>query len=108
MTLIPMREALAGAARGVREGMSLSRALAATDAFPPVMTHLIAGGEATGRLDEALDRAARQQQATLSNRVAAAVAVLEPALAVLMGVLVLAIVLAILLPLFNLNQLVGR
>jgi len=39
---------------------------------------------------------------------AAAVAVLEPALVVLMGLLVLAIVLAILLPLFNLNQLVGR
>lgn len=108
MTLIPMREALEGAARGVREGMPLSRALAATDAFPPVMVHLIAGGESTGRLDEALDRAARQQQATLSTRMAAAVAVLEPALVVLMGLLVLAIVLAILLPLFNLNQLVGR
>jgi len=37
MTLIPMREALEGAARRVREGMPLSRALAATDAFPPVM-----------------------------------------------------------------------
>lgn len=108
MTLIPMREALESAARGVREGMPLSRALAATGAFPPVMVHLIAGGESTGRLDEALDRAARQQQATLSTRVAAAVAVLEPALVVLMGLLVLAIVLAILLPLFNLNQLVGR
>ena len=108
MTLIPMREALEGAARGVREGMPLSRALAATDAFPPVMVHLIAGGESTGRLDEALDRTARQQQATLSTRMAAAVAVLEPALVVLMGLLVLAIVLAILLPLFNLNQLVGR
>lgn len=108
MTLIPMREALTNAARGVREGMPLSRALSATEAFPPVMVHLIAGGEATGRLDESLDRAARQQQALLSNRIAAAVAVLEPALVVLMGAMVLAIVLAILLPLFNLNQLVGR
>ncbi|HRA24770.1 MAG TPA: type II secretion system inner membrane protein GspF [Usitatibacteraceae bacterium] len=108
MTLVPMREALATAARGVREGMALSRALGATDAFPPVMVHLIAGGEATGRLDEALERAARQQQADLSTRLAAAVAVFEPALIVAMGVLVLAIVLAILMPIFNLNQLVGR
>lgn len=108
MTLVPLREALGSAARGVREGMALSRALAATDAFPPVMVHLIAGGEATGRLDEALERAARQQQADLSTRLAAAVAVFEPALIVAMGVLVLAIVLAILLPIFNLNQLVGR
>jgi len=108
MALLPMREALEAAARGVREGMPLSRALAATGAFPPVMVHLIAGGEATGRLDEALERAARQQQANLSTRLAAAVAVFEPAVIVVMGAVVLAIVLAILLPIFNLNQLVGR
>lgn len=106
MTLVPMRAALANAARGVREGMPLSRALGATNAFPPVMVHLIAGGEATGRLDEALERAARQQQSDIATRLAAAVAVFEPALIVLMGALVLAIVLAILLPIFNLNQLV--
>jgi general secretion pathway protein F len=108
MTLVPMREALADAARGVREGMTLARALGATNAFPPVMVHLIAGGEATGRLDESLERAARQQQADLSTRLSAAVAVFEPALIAVMGALVLAIVLAILLPIFNLNQLVGR
>lgn len=108
LSLAPMRDALAAAARGVREGQPLSRALGATAAFPPVMVHLIAGGEATGRLDEALERAARQQQASLSNRLQAAVAVFEPALIVAMGALVFGIVLAILLPIFNLNQLVGR
>lgn len=108
LSLAPMRDALAAAARGVREGQPLSRALGATAAFPPVMVHLIAGGEATGRLDEALERAARQQQASLANRLQAAVAVFEPALIVAMGALVFGIVLAILLPIFNLNQLVGR
>jgi general secretion pathway protein F len=108
MTLVPLREALSQATRGVREGMPLSRALGSTNAFPPVMVHLIAGGEATGRLDESLERAARQQQADLSTRLQAAVAVFEPALIVIMGAVVFAIVLAILVPLFNLNQLVGR
>lgn len=108
MTLMPLRAALAQATRGVREGMSLSRALGATNAFPPVMVHLIAGGEATGRLDESLERSARQQQADLSTRLQAAVAVFEPALIVVMGAVVFAIVLAILVPIFNLNQLVGR
>jgi general secretion pathway protein F len=88
--------------------MPLSRALGATNAFPPVMVHLIAGGEATGRLDESLERSARQQQADLSTRLQAAVAVFEPALIVIMGAVVFGIVLAILVPLFNLNQLVGR
>jgi general secretion pathway protein F len=108
MALLPMRDALTTAARGVREGMTLSRALGATGAFPPVMVHLIAGGEASGRLDEALERAARQQQNDMATRLAAFAALFEPAMIVFMGGAVLAIVLAILLPIFQLNQLVGK
>jgi general secretion pathway protein F len=108
MTLLPMREALSTAARGVREGMALARALAATSAFPPVMVHLIASGEASGRLDEALARAARQQQNDIATRLAAFTALFEPAMILAMGGVVLTIVLAILLPIFQLNQLVGR
>ena len=108
MTLVPMREALTTAARGVREGMPLARALGATAAFPPVMVHLIASGEASGRLDESLERAARQQQNDIANRMAAFAALFEPAMIVFMGGAVLAIVLAILLPIFQLNQLIGK
>ena len=108
MTLLPMREALTTAARGVREGMSLARALQATGAFPPVMVHLIASGEASGRLDEALERTARQQQSDIATRLAAFAALFEPAMILFMGGAVLVIVLAILLPIFQLNQLVGR
>jgi general secretion pathway protein F len=108
MTLTPMREALASAARGVREGMPLARALGATGAFPPVMVHLIASGEASGRLDEALERAARTQQNDLATRLAAFAALFEPAMILTMGGLVLFIVMSVLLPIFQLNQLVGR
>jgi general secretion pathway protein F len=108
MTLEPMRDALSSAARGVREGMPLARALSATQAFPPVMVHLIASGETSGRLDEALERAARQQQNDIATRLAAFTALFEPAMILLMGGVVLTIVLAILLPIFQLNELVGR
>jgi len=108
MTLTPMREALSTAARGVREGMPLARALGATAAFPPVMVHLIASGETSGRLDEALERAARQQQNDIATRLAAFAAMFEPAMIIVMGGVVLTIVLAILLPIFQLNQLIGR
>ena len=107
MTLVPMREALASAARGVREGMPLARALAATRSFPPVMVHLISSGEASGRLDEALERAARQQQNDIATRLTAFAALFEPAMILFMGGVVLAIVLAILLPIFQLNSLIG-
>ena len=108
MTLEPMREALSTAARGVREGMPLARALGATAAFPPVMVHLIASGETSGRLDEALARAARQQQNDIAIRLAAFTALFEPAMILVMGAVVLAIVLAILLPIFQLNQMIGK
>ena len=108
MTLTPMRSALATAARGVREGMPLARALGATAAFPPVMVHLIASGEASGRLDDALERAARQQQNDIATRLAAFAALFEPVMILVMGGIVLAIVLAILLPIFQLNQLIGK
>jgi general secretion pathway protein F len=108
MTLTPMRDALTSAARGVREGMPLARALGATGAFPPVMVHLIASGEASGRLDEALERAARTQQNDIATRLAAFAALFEPAMILAMGGLVLFIVMSVLLPIFQLNQLVGK
>jgi general secretion pathway protein F len=109
---LPMRQALERAALAVREGASLSRALTAHQGkpplFPPVMVHLIASGEASGRLTQTLDSAARQQQRDVETRTAAFAAAVEPAMILFMGVVVLAIVLAVLLPIFELNQLVAR
>ena len=106
LTNLPMREALERATRAVQEGASLSRALGASRLFPPVMVHLIASGEASGRLPETLSSAARQQQNEVTLRVTAFAALAEPLLILGMGVVVLIIVLAILLPIFELNQLV--
>jgi general secretion pathway protein F len=108
MTLVPMREALATAARGVREGMPLARALG-----PPTLPagdgapHRQRRGRA-GRLDEALERAARQQQNDIATRLAAFAALFEPLMILAMGAMVLTIVLAILMPIFQLNQLIGK
>ena len=111
-----MREALERATVAVREGSGLSRALMAQQTgkrnrpplFPPVMIHLIASGEASGRLTQTLDAAARQQQRDVETRTAAFAAIIEPAMILIMGVVVLAIVLAVLLPIFELNQLVAK
>jgi general secretion pathway protein F len=74
--------------------------------FPPMIVHLIASGETTGRLDAMLARAAEIQSAELDNRVRALTAILEPVLLLITGGIILFIVLAVLLPIFNLNQLV--
>ena len=103
---LPMRQAVEEAARRVREGGSLSRALATAKLFPPMLIHMIASGEASGRLVQMLERAAEQQGREMENRVMGLTSLLEPLLIVVMGVVVLVIVLAILLPIFEMNQLV--
>ena len=107
---LPMREALQRATVAVREGSGLARALIAQQPplFPPVMVHLIASGEASGRLTQTLEAAARQQQRDVETRTSAFAAIIEPAMILIMGVIVLAIVLAVLLPIFELNQLVAK
>lgn len=101
-----LREVVSAATRDVREGGSLSKALDSKKLFPPVLIHLIASGEASGRLEVMLDKAAQQQSGELEQRVATFTSLLGPVMVLLMGVAVLLIVLAILLPVFEMNQLV--
>jgi len=103
---LPMRRALEEAAERVQQGSTLARALGASKLFPPLMVHMIASGEASGRLAEMLERTAEQQGRELERRVATFVALLEPLLILVMGGVVLVIVLAILLPIFELNQII--
>jgi general secretion pathway protein F len=103
---MPMREAVEEAARKVREGASIYSALEKSRYFPPLTLHLIASGEASGNLEDMLERAATSQEREIEVLVATLLGLFEPLLIVLMGGLVLIIVLAILLPIFDLNQLV--
>jgi len=106
VTNLPMREAVDAAARRVREGASLNKSLAESRLFPPISLHLIASGEASGKLDEMLDRAATNQERELETLVATTVGIMEPMVIVIMGGVVLVIVVAIMLPILDLNQLV--
>jgi general secretion pathway protein F len=103
---LPMREAVEKAAARVKEGASLQKAISASGYFPPMTVQLIASGEASGRLENMLERAAAQQERETETLIAALLGIFEPVLILLMGGVVLVIVLAILLPIFDLNQLV--
>ena len=103
---LPMKQALIETEKLVREGGTLSRSLASTKMFPPVMVHLIASGEQSGKLDEMLERIAVSQAQEIESRVSTLTSLLEPMLMLFMGMVVLLIVVAILLPIFNLNTLI--
>ncbi len=106
VTNLPMREAIQRAARKVREGEAINRALAAEHLFPPITLHMIANGELAGQLETMLARAAEHQEREVETLRQGVMGILGPAVILLMGGLVLLIVLAILLPVFDLNQLV--
>jgi general secretion pathway protein F len=103
---LPMKSALEEASKKVREGASLSRALAVSGLFPPILIHLIGSGESSGRLDNMLERAARQQEQEISSYTSVLTALLEPILILTMGGVVLTIVLAILMPIIEMNQMI--
>jgi general secretion pathway protein F len=103
---LPMRDAVTEAAVRVREGATISRSLGASKLFPPMMIHLISSGEASGRLEEMLARAADNQEREVDGLIATLLGILQPLLIVMMGGVVMTIVLAILLPIFEINNLI--
>ena len=106
VTNLVMRRAIGRATERVREGTSLARALGETRVFPPILVHLVASGELSGKLERMLQRAAHLETQALERRLAVFLTLLEPVMILVMGAVVLVIVLAILLPIIEINQLV--
>jgi len=103
---LPMKEAVTEATARVREGAGIAAAPERSGYFPPMMVQLVASGEASGKLEEMLERAAINQEREIETLIAALLGLFEPLLILFMGSVVLVIVLAILLPIFDLNQLI--
>jgi general secretion pathway protein F len=106
MRLDPLAEAARASAALVREGTPLAAALKAQRLFPPVLVHLVASGENTGRLAAMLERAAGELERDAETRLAWLAALIQPVLIVVMGAIVLVLVLAVMLPIVSMNQLI--
>lgn len=120
---VPLSEALSAAAgtvpnrfirarvaqitQEVNDGAVLSKSVLAAGVFPPMLVAMIASGEASGRLGDSLDRAANDQAASLKASVTAIVALVEPAVLLVMGGIVMLLVMSILMPIVGLNALAG-
>ena len=100
-----IRAKVAGLTEEVRQGRTLQRAMEQAGCFPAMLVAMVASGEATGGLGAALDHAANDQQRDLDAWVRAVVALVEPAILLIMGGLVMVMVLAILLPIVSMNAL---
>ncbi|MCR6653006.1 MAG: type II secretion system inner membrane protein GspF [Cellvibrionaceae bacterium] len=103
-----MQEAAKAIAVSVQEGTSLSRAMDQVDEFPPLIVQMVASGEANGQLADQLLHAARNQERELSFTLGTMMGLMEPAMILFMAGIVFFIVMAIMLPIFQMNQMVGR
>jgi general secretion pathway protein F len=102
-----LADATATIAEQVRAGGSLSSALRDAGTFPPLLVYMTASGESAGRLEVMLERAADYLEREFDRFTAASMALLEPAIIVIMGSCVALIILSILLPILQLQSLTG-
>lgn len=101
-----LSKAIDEAAEAVGAGKSIAEPLAKSGVFPPIVTHMVAVGETSGRVEEMLQNIADAYDTEVENAVVALVSLLEPAMIIIMGGVVGFIVFAILLPIFEMNQMV--
>lgn len=102
-----LRAATESIVETVRGGGSLSAAMRSAAVFPPLLVYLAASGEASGRLEVMLEKAADYLEKEFDRFTSTAMALLEPLIIVVMGVIVALIILSILLPILQLQQLTG-
>jgi general secretion pathway protein F len=72
----------------VGDGRALSRAMLRSNAFPPMLIDMVSVGEQTGKIDRALARAAERYDKELNGALQKIMALVTPAVLVMMAVLI--------------------
>jgi type IV pilus assembly protein PilC len=96
--------AIATSIETVREGKSLADSLTQTGVFPDLASEMIAVGEQTGALPQMLNSVAEFFEEDVATALTAALALIEPAILIIMGVVVVFILISLYLPIFSLGQ----
>jgi type IV pilus assembly protein PilC len=94
--------------QSVSEGKTLAEPLSKAKVFPAMVTQMIAVGEATGALDNMLNKIADFYDDEVDSSVAALTALLEPALMIFLGVTVGFVIVAMYMPIFQMGSLAGK
>jgi len=90
------------ARKQVSEGKSLTESFRSTGRFPFMMCQMVNVGEATGTLDQMLNKLADFYDDEVAGTVAALLSILEPMLLIVVGGIVGGLILSMYLPIFDL------
>ena len=102
----PVMQACKGLALAIDQGSSLASAMQASQAFPDLVVHMCALGEASGTLDLMLARSAEMLEGEVDESVAQLSSLLEPIMLLVLGTVIGGILLAMYLPIFQLGRVI--
>lgn len=102
-----LRESLDRAVKMVKEGKSLSAALASAGIVPGLAIDMIEVGESTGALPSMLAGVAEFFEDDVATQMAATLSLIEPAIMIFMGIFVAAVLVSLYLPIFSLAEAPG-
>ena len=103
-----VEKAIREARLSISEGRPVAEPLSETHVFPPMVTQMIAVGEATGALDSMLGKIADFYDEEVDSAVGVLTSMLEPMLILFLGVTIGGLLLAMYLPIFQLADVVAR
>jgi type IV pilus assembly protein PilC len=96
-----IHDAVMGSRASIAGGETISGPLEKSGVFPPMVTSMIAVGEATGGLDEMLTKIADFYDDEVDAAVSALLSLMEPIMIVVLGVVVGGMIVAMYLPIFD-------
>lgn len=102
-----VKQALIQAKDEVSRGIPLSKPLADSGVFPPMVYHMIEIGEETGNLEDMLDKVAAYYDDEVEMATQSLLAAMEPLIIIVMALIVVPIVLAIMMPMYSLYDSIG-
>lgn len=88
---------------GLSRGLTIGEAFKREAVFPRIVTNLIVISEKAGHLEEVLGTLSEFYGANINSRIKSVVALLEPALLLVMGIMVAIIALSIIVPIYQLT-----
>ena len=103
-----LEEAVVNCSKSVRNGESISRPLAKSGVFPPMVTRMINVGEQTGQLEKMLSKIADFYDDQVDSAAGALTSLIEPLVIAFLGIVIGGIVIALFLPIFKISQLISR
>jgi type IV pilus assembly protein PilC len=99
-----MSDALKDSAKMVEKGFPVAYSFAKhPEAFPFIVSQMVAVGEETGKLDEVLQKVSHVFETESNQKVKTLTAAVEPLVLILLGLGVAFLVIAIILPIYNLT-----